>query len=129
MHYSNGITLKSEWLILLHVNKTSQGILILVSSHDNVVAAKENVAIKANMPMKATLVAKVALEATAHATRVVAFVQVELKRRKTTNAQPRFFESSSKLLQTFVAPDNQTKKCIREDRGEGKKDRRGPYKT
>jgi hypothetical protein len=41
--------------------------------------------------------------------RVVVLVQVELKRRKTANAQPRFFESSSKLLQTYVVPESQTK--------------------
>jgi len=39
----------------------------------------------------------------------VALVHVELKRKKTTNAQLGFFESFSKLLQTFVALENQTK--------------------
>jgi hypothetical protein len=48
--------------------------------------------------MKATIVAKVALEVTAHATRVVALIQVELRRSKIANAQTGFFESSSKLL-------------------------------
>jgi hypothetical protein len=46
--------------------------------------------------------------------RVVALVQAKLRRRKTTNAQPRFFESFSKLLQTFVAPKSQTKERILE---------------
>ncbi len=46
--------------------------------------------------------------------KVVVLVQVELRRRKTANAQPRFFESFSKLLQTFVAPKSQTKERILE---------------
>jgi len=106
LHYSNGIILKSEWLILLHVNKPSQGILVPISSHDDATITKENVAIEANITMKATIVAKVALEVTAHATRVVALIQVGLRRSKIANAQTRFFESSSKLLQTFVALKN-----------------------
>jgi hypothetical protein len=44
----------------------------------------------------------------------VALVQVELRRRKTTNAQPRFFKCFSKLLQTFVALEIQTKNRILE---------------
>ncbi len=86
LHYSNGIILKSEWLILLHVNKPSQGILVPISSHDDATITKENVAIEANITMKATIVAKVALEVTAHATRVVALIQVELRRSKIANA-------------------------------------------
>jgi hypothetical protein len=46
--------------------------------------------------------------------KVVAIVQTELRRRKIVNAQPRFFESSSKLLQTFVVPESETKEQILE---------------
>ncbi len=46
--------------------------------------------------------------------RVVAFVHVKLKRRKIANAQPKFFESFSKLLQTFVALESQIKERILE---------------
>ncbi len=42
------------------------------------------------------------------------FVQAKFKRRKTANAQPRFFESFFKLLQNFVVPQSQTKKRILE---------------
>ncbi len=54
------------------------------------------------------------LETIVHAIGVVAFIQAKLRIRKTVDAQPRFFESSSKLLQTFVAPKNQTKERILE---------------
>jgi hypothetical protein len=56
--------------------------------------------------MKATITSKVVLEVVDHAARAMALVQVELRMRKTANAQPRFSKSSSKLLHTFVAPKN-----------------------
>jgi hypothetical protein len=64
--------------------------------------------------MKATITSKVALEIVDHATRAMVLVHVELKTRKTTNAQPKFSKSSSKLLHTFVAPKNQTEERILE---------------
>jgi hypothetical protein len=41
-------------------------------------------------------------------------VQAKLRRRKNTSAQPRFSESSSKLLQTFVARESQIEQRILE---------------
>jgi len=58
--------------------------------------AKENAIAKVKIVMK-VITTKVALEIIAHATKVVAFVQVELRRRKTTNALG-LFESYLKLL-------------------------------
>jgi hypothetical protein len=124
----------SQWerLVLPSVSKPSQGIPVLVSSHDDAVAAaaaaksaaahavkvamaaKENAAAKASIAVKAAAAAKVALEAAAHAARAVALVQADLRRRKTVNAQPGFSENSSKLLQTFVAPESQTEERILE---------------
>ncbi len=46
--------------------------------------------------------------------RVVALVQAKLKKRKIANPQPGFFESSSKLMQTFITLENQTKERILE---------------
>jgi hypothetical protein len=63
-----------------------------------VMGAKENAVVKANIAMKATTTTKLALEIVAHAARIVVLVQVELRRRKTANVQPGFFESSYKLL-------------------------------
>ncbi|CAK9860456.1 unnamed protein product [Sphagnum jensenii] len=124
---------QSERLVLPPVSKPSQGIPVPVSSHDDAaaaaaaaaisaaahavkvaMAAKENAAAKASIAVKAAAAAKVALEAAAHAAREVALVQAELRRRKTVNAQPGFSESSSKLLQTFVAPESQTEERILE---------------
>jgi hypothetical protein len=124
---------QSERLVLPPVSKPSQGIPVPVSSHDDAaaaaaaaaksaaahavkvaMAAKENAAAKASIAVKAAAAAKVALEAAAHAARAVALVQAELRRRKTVNAQPGFSESSSKLLQTFVAPESQTEERILE---------------
>ncbi len=125
---------QSERLVLPSVSKPSQGILVPVSSHDDAaaaaaaaaaksaaahavkvaMAAKENAAAKASIAVKAAAAAKVALEAAAHAARAVALVQAELWRRKTVNAQSGFSESSSKLLQTFVAPESQTEERILE---------------
>jgi len=124
---------QSERLVLPPVSKPSQGIPVPVSSHDDAaaaaaaaaisaaahavkvaMAAKENAAAKASIAVKAAAAAKVALEAAAHAARAVALVQDELRRRKTVNAQPGFSESSSKLLQTFVAPESQTEERILE---------------
>lgn len=53
--------------------------------------AKENAIAKVRIAMK-VITTKMALEIIAHATRVVAFVQVELRKRKTTNALG-FFEA------------------------------------
>jgi hypothetical protein len=126
---------QSERLVLPPVSKPSQGIPVPVSSHDDAaaaaaaaaaaksaaahavkvaMAAKEKAAAKASIAVKAAAAAKVALEAAAHAARAVALVQAELRRRKTVNAQPGFSESSSKLLQTFVAPESQTEERILE---------------
>ncbi|CAM6036023.1 unnamed protein product [Sphagnum compactum] len=122
---------QSERLVLPPVSKPSQGIPVPVSSHDDAaaaaaaksaaahavkvaMAAKENAAAKASIAVKAAAAAKVALEAAAHAARAVALVQAELRRRKTVNAQPGFSESSSKLLQTFVAPESQAEERILE---------------
>jgi hypothetical protein len=126
---------QSERLVLPPVSKPSQGIPVPVSSHDDAaaaaaaaaaaisaaahavkvaMAAKENAAAKASIAVKAAAAAKVALEAAAHAARDLALVQAELRRRKTVNAQPGFSESSSKLLQTFVAPESQTEERILE---------------
>jgi len=125
---------QSERLVLPPVSKPSQGIPVPVSSHDDAaaaaaaaaaisaaahavkvaMAAKENAAAKASIAVKAAAAAKVALEAAAHAARAVALVQAELRTRKTVNAQPGFSESSSKLLQTFVAPESQTEERILE---------------
>jgi hypothetical protein len=63
-----------------------------------VMGAKKNDVPKANIVVKATIITKVVLEIAAHAARVVAFVQVELERRKIANAQLGLFESSYKLL-------------------------------
>jgi hypothetical protein len=74
LHYSNGITLKLERLIFPHVSKPSQGILVSISSHDDVATTKENVGTKVSITLKATTITKVVLETIVHATRVVAFV-------------------------------------------------------
>jgi hypothetical protein len=64
--------------------------------------------------IKKTQIRALVLEVVVHVTRVVALVQAKLKKGKIANAQPRFFESSSKLMQTFVAPKSQTKERILE---------------
>ncbi len=74
LHYSNGITLKSKRLILPLVSKPSQGILVPVSSHDDVAITKENAVTKASIIVKVIVITKVALEATVHVARVVALV-------------------------------------------------------
>jgi hypothetical protein len=66
----------------------------------------ENAAAKANIVMKVSTIAIVALKASAHEARVVALFQVELRRRKTANAQLGFSRSTYKLLHTFVIPEN-----------------------
>ncbi len=76
-------------------------------------ATKKNVTVKVNIVMKARA-AKVALEVVAHVASAVVLVQVELRKRKIANAQLGFFESSSRLLQTFVALESQTEERILE---------------
>jgi hypothetical protein len=61
----------------------------------------KNVVAKANIVMKVATIAIVALKASADEAKVVAIFQVELRRRKTTNAQLGFSRSTYKLLQKF----------------------------
>jgi hypothetical protein len=73
-----------------------------------VMAAKKNVTTKVSIIMKAIATTKMALEVAIHVAKAMELLQIELRRRKIANAQLGFFESSSKLLQTFVALKNQT---------------------
>jgi hypothetical protein len=68
--------------------------------------------------IKKTQIHALALEVVVHVARVVALVQAKLKKKNIANAQPRFFESSSKLMQTFVTLESQTKEKILERKKE-----------